>query len=154
MIKKFNSFINEARLRDISKLKGFTSDNISDWGFDIEFDLVDKLVKFITPSIRLSGKKIQLRVLYYDDVLHSIKDRILKRTNLDSVNEFNTILKNSINKLLKKKTKFIEESKYGMFIREHNFSIIFIIDIEMRELRIITIIPGSGINNVIEIFVL
>ena len=154
MIKNFKIFLEEVRLKDIANLKGFNQETKSEWGFDKQFDLNVNLVKFVTTNIRVQGRKIQLKISYYDDAIHNIRWKILKRTTLSDVTEFNKILKETIIKLLDKKTDFNHFSKYAVFLKEHNFSIVFKIDLDMKEFNLYTIIPGSGVNNVKEILVL
>jgi hypothetical protein len=152
-IKKFEIFLEEVRLKDVVKLKGFDSHQIDKWGFNKTFDLTKKLVKHITPSTRINGKKIRLTITYFDDALHNIRWKISKRTNLESVEEFNDILKKSINNLLNQTTNFNFDEKLALYISEYNFSIIFKIDLEMLEFNIYTIIPGRGVSNIKNIFV-
>ena len=152
MIKNWETFL-EARLRDLANLKGFDSETKSRWGFDKEFNLEGKLVKIITTNKRISGKKLQFRVTYYNDTHHSIVDRIQKRTNLNDVEEFNSILKDTLNKLVEEKENFIFDRKYAVYLKEYNFVIIFTLDYELKELNIYTILPGSGVNNVRKVFV-
>jgi hypothetical protein len=99
MIKNWKTFL-EARLSDIANLKGFDSKTKSDWGFDKDFDLSGNLVKIISTNKRIGGRKLQLRITYFDDTHHSIAERIRDRTNLKSVEEFNVILKETLNKLI------------------------------------------------------
>ena len=152
MIKNWETFL-EARLRDLANLKGFDSETKSRWGFDKEFDLEGKLVKMITTNKRIGGKKLQFRVTYFNDTHHSIVDRIQKRTNLNDVEEFNFILKDTLNKLVEEKENFVFDRKYAAYLKEYNFVIVFTLDYELKELNIYTILPGSGVNNVRKVFV-
>jgi hypothetical protein len=154
IIKNFNLFTEEVRLSDIAKLKGFDDNKIDDWGFNKSFDLQQKLVKVITPNIRFDGHKIRLRITYYDDAIHNIRWKILKRTSLGSIEEFNKVLKDVITKLLETTTNFIYDKKYAIYLKEYNFSIIFKIDLEMLEFNLYTILPGRGVAKVQDIFVL
>lgn len=153
IINNFNSFLEEVRLKDIAKLKGFNDNQIDKWGFNRTFDLKQKLVKNITPNLRIKGKKIRLTITYYDDALHNIRWKISERTNLGSVEEFNKLLKNVITELLKQEKSFEYDEKMAVYVSEHNFSIIFKIDLEMLEFSLYTIIPGRGVSNIKNIFV-
>jgi hypothetical protein len=152
MIKNWETFL-EARLKDLVNLKGFDTETKSRWGFDKEFDLEGKLVKMITTNKRVDGKKLQFRVTYFDDWNHSITDRIQKRTNLNDVEEFNSILKMVLNKLVDEKEDFIFDCKYAVYLEEYNFVIVFTLDYELKELNVYTILPGSNVNNVRKKFV-
>jgi hypothetical protein len=152
MIKNWETFL-EARLKDLVNLKGFDAKTKSRWGFDKEFDLEGKLVKIITTNKRVGGKKLQFKITYFNDIHHSITDRIQKRTNLNDVEEFNFILKNTLNRLVEEKENFIFDRKYAVYLKEYNFVIIFTLDYELKELNIYTILPGSGVNNVRKVFV-
>ena len=152
MIKKWETFL-EARLKDLANLKGFDAETKSRWGFDKEFDLEGKLVKIITTNKRVGGKKLQFKITYFNDIHHSIADRIQKRTNLNDVEEFNFILKNTLNRLVEEKENFIFDRKYAVYLKDYNFVIVFTLDYELKELNIYTILPGSGVNNVRKVFV-
>ena len=151
MIKNWEKFL-EARLKDLVNLKGLSAETKSRWGFDKTFDLEGKLVKMITTNKRVDGRKLQFRVTYFDDAHHSITDRIQKRTNLNDVEEFNSILKMVLNKLVEEKEDFIFDSKYAVYLEEYNFVIVFTLDYDLRELNVYTILPGSSVNNVDKIF--
>ncbi len=65
----------------------------------------------------------------------------------------NSILKDTLNKLVEEKENFIFDRKYAVYLKEYNFVIIFTLDYELKELNIYTILPGSGVNNVRKVFV-
>lgn len=153
MIKNWETFLEAARLSDIANLKGFDSKKKSDWGFDKKFDLSGNLVKMISTNKRINGRKLQLRITYFDDTHHSIAERIRDRTNLKSVEEFNVILKETLNKLVEEKEEFIFDKKYAVYLKEYRFVIVFTLDYDLKELNIYTILPGSNVNNVGKIFV-
>ena len=48
---------------------------------------------------------------------------------------------------------FEYDEKMAVYVSEHNFSIIFKIDLEMLEFSLYTIIPGRGVSNIKNIFV-
>ena len=152
MIKNWGNFL-EARLSDIANLKGFDTRTKSEWGFDKKFDLSSNLVKIISTNKRVDGKKLQLRITYFDDTNHSIAERIRDRTSLKSVEEFSVILKETLNKLVEEKDEFIFDKKYAVYLKEYRFTIVFTLDYDLKEINIYTILPGSNVNNVRKIFV-
>jgi hypothetical protein len=152
MIKNWENFL-EARLSDIANLKGFDTKTKSQWGFDKEFDTNVNLVKMISTNKRISGKKLQFRITYFDDTHHSIAERIRDRTSLKSVEEFNVILKDTLNKLVEENDEFIFDRKYAVYLKEYRFVIVFTLDYDLKELNIYTVLPGSNVNNVRKIFV-
>jgi hypothetical protein len=152
MIKNWTSFL-EARLSDIANLKGFDTKTKSEWGFDKEFDLSSNLVKIISTNKRVGGKKLQFKITYFDDYHHSISERIRDRTSLKSVEEFNIVLKETLNKLVEEDDEFIFDRKYAVYLKEYRFIIVFTLDYDLKELNIYTILPGSNVNNVVKIFV-
>jgi hypothetical protein len=152
MIKNWGNFL-EARLSDIANLKGFDTRAKSEWGFNKKFDLSSNLVKIISTNKRVDGKKLQLRITYFDDTNHSIAERIRDRTSLKSVEEFSVILKETLNKLVDEKDEFIFDKKYAVYLKEYRFTIVFTLDYDLKELNIYTILPGSNVNNVRKIFV-
>jgi hypothetical protein len=152
MIENWRSFL-EARLSDIANLKGFDTKTKSEWGFDKEFDLSSNLVKIISTNKRVGGKKLQFKITYFDDYNHSISERIKDRTSLKSVEEFNVIIKETLNKLVEEDDEFIFDRKYAVYLKEYRFIIVFTLDYDLKELNIYTILPGSNVNNVRKIFV-
>ena len=153
MIKKFNLFLEEVRLKDISLLKGFDDKSKHDWGFDKTFDWGSKLVKLITINKRINGKKPQFKITYFDTMSHNIRDKILHRTTLTDVEEFNTVLKEVLTNLVEEDYDYNPNHKYAVSLKEHNFTLVFKLNMDTKEFNLYTILPGSGVNNVQDIFV-
>lgn len=152
MIKNWNAFL-EARLSDIVNLKGFNDEMKSKWGFDKDFNMSINLVKIISTNKRIGHRKLQFRITYFDDINHSIVDRIRNRTSLKSNEEFNIILKDVLNRLVEEDYNFIFDKKYAVYLEEYRFVIVFTLDYDLKELNIYTILPGSNVSNVVKIFV-
>ena len=72
---------------------------------------------------------------------------------MKSVEEFNVILKDTLNRLVEENDDFIFDKKYAVYLREYRFVIVFTLDYDLKELNIYTILPGSNVNNIRKIFV-
>jgi len=133
----------EARFSDVYK-------NIdSEISYNNSSDYSDEFIKYKTISARINNKKIRISILWNDSLLHDLKGRIEKRTNLKSIKELNKLIGDGIEELYT--THLIGammNGKYSLWFSEYNFSVVVIKN--DNTIKIITILPGINTNNVIK----
>lgn len=117
-----------------------------------KFENDSELLKKFTSKKYYNKKKINLNLFWNHKVNHSIIERIEKRSDFTSINEFNLYIKNKLNYLLPDKITMMEiPGRYTLYDKEKNLSIIISNDLKYTELTIISIINGLNDNKVIKV---
>jgi hypothetical protein len=159
MITNFSIF-NETRFSDVATLK---SDNGSFYDVinkEINKTFIDDkdFIKFYTLKQRINNQKIRFDVEFHHNIKHNLKDRLRNRTSFKTIEEFNELIKKSLDFLFPDHlTDMRKTGKYGIYFKEYNFTLIFAFDIydfvkNNYILKIISIIPGYTEENLINIF--
>jgi len=155
----FKEFLNEAKLRDVLFIK---DDNLKQqFTFTTDFDNA-KLIKEV--NIRnynnIPNYEKRIKVNYFNTKDHSITDRIKKRTDLESIGEFNELLKKGLRQLFSTHFKEIDKGKNRYELNFIDNRIHVLIDIDYDNFLndgvwIITIMSSKSdyktINKVIDI---
>ena len=151
MITKYKIFL-ETRFADILKINPKSNAEIAGQFSkikDAEYDSTKTPIRFITLRHPIDGKQAGFRIHWYDTDNHNIQSRIMTRTSLKSVDEFNDILKDVMNKIFPDMigNEVTESGKYSIYVSEYGFTIILGIDVEKYNRRdfsvmVVTILPG------------
>lgn len=119
---------------------------------NIDFDDSQKLVD----KIKIDYQDIEIKIKYYDNVIHDIKRKLEKRSDLISIEEFNLILEKTINQIFPDKLKeFTTNGKYELKLKDNKFSIIIYFNenkfyTEEPEILVVTLMIGD-VNKCIKI---
>ena len=158
LIKKFNIFLEEVKLGDISRFKldpnNKDSNNIKN--ILTYKNLNDgKFKKLITTKKYFNGKKIQWGLNWHHDIYHDLVRRLEGRTSIKTISEFNDIFSNTINKLLPDyliNGEIEISGRYSIYLNEYNISLILYLNITKFEITTISIINGINYNKCLKLF--
>ena len=153
----FNEF-NEGNFFDGSKIISKSDKKLGQILNDIKnITFIDdsKLLKYFTSKKYYNKSKINLEINWYDDIKHSIINRLKLRTNFKSTSEFNSYIKDKLNILIPKHIPDMYEiGKYLLYDKSLNISIIIFNDLSYEKISIITIINGYNNYDIISEFMI
>lgn len=155
LIKKYELFL-EVRLADVLNIKSDTdlSKQFKELK-DKEYDFSKELLKFMFLDQKENGKKVSFRVFWNDNALHKIQNRLKDRTSFKSAEEFNEVLKETINKIFPSMVGENKElnanGRYAIYLKEYNLTIVIGFRLSNylnnnRNITIYTILSGKQDN--------
>ena len=149
MLLDFKNFLLEARLRDVVFISGKDKKDFEFTGKFKDTNLIDMV------NIKEFNKDISIK--YYNTKDHDISKKIKSRTNLESIGEFNELVKKGLNKLFSDKFAFLTqgENRYELIFPENK--IYLIVDInydnlfeDYSEIFIVTLMSNQAKHNTVK----
>lgn len=159
-MKNILNYVNflEAKIADISLFK---IDPNNKFGNDIIKKLTYKnlndtsFIKYLTLKKYYKGKKTQYKLNWYHDTFHDLIKRLDNRTSIKTIDEFNQIFKDTINKILPdyiSNGELSSNGRYCIYLHEYNLSLILYINIIKNEITTISIINGFSNEKCLKTF--